>query len=188
MGATIPWESRLELHDLYRVEVDPAICSYGVQPETLYWRNGEMRRRYTPDRLDVLADGSERIIEVKDVFDPAADPDYTEKLSQAALIYKALGRSFEIRDGAAIRSEPSFSAFEEVQAYRRAIVTVDDIAGIQRCLRSRPLPICEVLRSMRGAHPRPTLFALMTRRVVSIDLTFGLKDATLVSLIESAQR
>lgn len=136
MGSTVPWESRLELHDLYRVEVDPNVVAFFVQPEPLHWQREGRARTYTPDHLDHMADRSIRIVEVKDKFDPAEDPDYTEKLAEAEEIYAAIGRGFVLRDGTAIRAEPNSTAVEEVQAFRRAVVTVQDLERVAQFLAS----------------------------------------------------
>jgi len=184
MGATMPWESRLELCDLYRAEVDPQVISYSVQPETLHWRSRGKSYRYTPDRLDHLAGGGKRIVEVKDVYDEAADPEYGVKLSEASRIYGALGVAFEIHERASIRMEPSFSAVEEVQAYRRTVVTTADIAEMQRLLQKNSLSLADLLLAMSPNHPRARLFALMTRRIVKIDIARGLHPMATVSLVE----
>lgn len=185
MGATMPWESRLELCDLYRAEVDPDVVSYSVQPETLHWRSRGKSYRYTPDRLDHLAGGGKRIVEVKDVYDEAGDPEYAVKLSEASRIYGALGVAFEIHERAAIRMEPSFSAVEEVQAYRRTVVTTVDISEMQGLLRTNSLPLMHMLQAMSPNHPRARLFALMIRRIVKIDIARGLHPMSAVSLVES---
>lgn len=185
MGNSLPWESRLELRDLYRCEVDPKITSYAVQPETMHWRWAGKARRYTPDRIDLIAGGQRRIVEVKDTFDPEKDTDYTQKLEQASQIYAALGISFEIRDGSSILDEPSFSAIEEIQAYRRTAITPADITTVHRELQSESKPLHDILSSMGGAHSKATLFAMAVRRIVDIDVTNGLHDGAAVSLLET---
>ncbi len=185
MGNLLPWESRLELRDLYRCEVDPKITSYFVQPETMHWRCAGKARRYTPDRIDHVAGGQRRVIEIKDSFDPKADTDYTEKLEQASQIYAALGHNFEIRERSAILNEPSFSAIEEIQAYRRTAITPVDITTVHHALRSESKPLSDILSMMNGAHPKATLFAMAVRRFVNIDVTNGLHDGAAVSLLEA---
>lgn len=184
MGSTIPWESRLELHDLYRAEVDPAIVSYAVQPETLQWEYVGKRHRYTPDRLDLMFDGSTRVVEIKDRFDPCQDAEYTDKLDQAAHIYAALGRAFEVRERSQINVEPDFSAIEEIQAYRRSVVTVADVKLIRTLLRNGRLYLRDVLEGLERPNPRPVLFAMMVRRIVAIDLAQGLRGDATVSLVD----
>jgi hypothetical protein len=186
MGTTFPWESRLELHDLYRAEVDPTIVSYAVQPETLHWKFAGKRQVYTPDRLDLMADGNARIVEIKDRFDPHQNPEYTEKLNQVGQIYTVLGRSFELRERSQISIEPDFSAIEEIQAYRRSVVTVRDVQLIRTALGNGPLPLGEALSSLERPSPRPVLFAMMVRRIVSIDLSQGMHENAAVSTVEQA--
>lgn len=186
MGTTFPWESRLELYDLYRAEVDPRVVSYAVQPETLHWECAGKRQLYTPDRLDVMIDGKERIIEIKDRFDPHQHPEYTEKLRQARQIYTALGRAFELRQRSQISIEPDFSAIEEIQAYRRSVVTARDIQLVRMALGKGKLPLREALRSLERPSPRPVLFAMMVRRIVSIDVSHGMHENAAVSTVEQA--
>ena len=182
MGGTVPWESRLELHDLYRAEVDPNITSFFVQPETLHWQNEGRAKTYTPDRLDYMANGSVRVVEVKDVYDPADDPEYTQKLAEAEKIYAVIGRNFVLRDSAVVRAQPDFAAVEEVQAFRRAVVTIQDLDRVGEVLANGWRPLGEVLAAIGRQRPRATLFAMMVRRFVNIDLTRGLPDSANVSL------
>lgn len=182
MGASVPWESRLELHDIYRAEVDPEVVSYAVQPETLSWSHNGTRYRYTPDRLDSLASGGTRIVEVKNKFDADSDPRYAEKLLQAANIYAVAGHIFEMHEESYIHREPCFSAIEEVQAYRRATVTPADVAVARTCAQSKDTVIADLLRALPSRHPRAALYAMIVRRFVLIDFSAGLRDSSQVML------
>lgn len=182
VGASVPWESRLELQDMYRTEVDTEVVSYTAQPHTLTWRFEGEFQSYTPDRLERLASGATRIVEVKDIFEPADNPDYSRKLSRAELIYRQIGYSFALRQRHTIVAEPEFSAVEEVQAYRRTRVTLDQLDRVRRSLRDGELPLAEVLSAVASSQPRAVLFAMMVHRIVSIDLFDGLHDGALVTL------
>lgn len=182
-GWSPPWESRFELKDMYRAEVDTAVLSYASQPETLSWRSGSKTRRYTPDRVDYLADGSRRIVEVKNVYDADRDPDYALKLEEVADIYKALGTQFEIRDRALIEEEPSFSVIEEIQAYRRTVVTQSDVDETRRILGDGPQSFGSLVSGLHSPTPRAVIFAMTVRRIVAIDLAGGLGPDAPVAMV-----
>lgn len=188
MGTTIPWESRLELSDIYRAEVNPEVSSYMVQPETLRWQFGRVSHQYTPDRVDVFEDGNSRIVEVKDEFDAARNEMYTEKLKQVAQIYNCLGQHFELRERSNIRREPDYSAVEEVQAYRRAVVSIQDLREVYAALRNGPISLGDAARLFSHRSGRPVLFAMMVRRIISIDLTQGLREDALVSPLQKLKQ
>jgi hypothetical protein len=83
-GRHLPYESRLELHDLWRAEVCSKVVSAWPQPFTLQlMMDGELRR-YTPDRQDILADGQLEVIEIKDDLRLVRDPTYLHKLELVA--------------------------------------------------------------------------------------------------------
>lgn len=185
-GWSPPWESRGELKDMYRAEVDGAVLSYVTQPETLYWQSGSKSRRYTPDRADHLANGSRRIVEIKGDYDADRDPDYSEKLEEVTGIYTALGVKFEIRDRNLIEQEPSFSAVEEVQAYRRTVVTQKDVDETRRILGPGTRPFGSLLAGLSSATPRAVVFAMAVRRIVEIDLGQGLQPNASVALLSDS--
>lgn len=184
-GTSMPWESRPELHGIYEAEVDTAVVAYAVQPESLSWYFEGEPQRYTPDRSDLMEDGGVRVIEIKDVYDADQRRPYARKLDQVARIYSALGRRFEIHDIAKRRMEPRFDAIEEVQAYRRSMITVEQVSCIRRALGQGPLPMEQALDALGRARPRAVLCAMMVRRIVEIDLSTGLHARAAVSLVRS---
>ena len=101
-GRHLPYESHLELHDLWRAEVDVEVVRSWPQPFTLTYADGDRLRRYTPDRKDARADGGVEIVEVKrEATDVSA--------RKAAAVQEALGArgwSYRIVDQAEIEAEP----------------------------------------------------------------------------------
>lgn len=185
-GWSPPWESRFELKDMYRAEVDGTVLSYTTQPETLCWQSGSKSRRYTPDRIDYLADGSRRVIEIKGSYEAERDPDYAEKLAEVADVYNALGVQFQLRDRHLIEEEPTFSAVEEIQAYRRTVVTTTDVDEARRILNDGEQPLGSLLSNLSSPTPRAVVFAMVVRRIVHINLTHGLRqDAVVAMLLET---
>lgn len=183
-GGGQPWESRPELFDLYHAEVDGSVVSFRTQPETLAWRCDGGAWRYTPDRIDVLEDGSHRVVEIKDEYDAERDPAYAAKLDQAREIYGLLGRAFSLRTRADILAEPLFSAVEEAQAYRRAVVTTEQALHVRDRLSQGPLPFGILMRSLPGGHPRESIMAMAVRRIIRLDYAEGLSPQTPVHLID----
>ncbi len=184
-GGGQPWESRPELFDLYHAEVDGAVVSFRTQPETLAWRCEGRAWQYTPDRIDVLEDGSHRVVEIKDEYDAERDPTYATKLDQAREIYGLLGRTFTLRASADILAEPVFSAVEEAQAYRRAVVTTQQAVHVRERLEKGPVPFIDLMESLPGVHPRESIIAMGVRRIIRLDYSAGLTPETPVRLIES---
>jgi hypothetical protein len=177
-GESRVWESRPELFDIYHAEVDPDVVAYTTQPETLRWQSNGRRRQYTPDRQDVLVNGH-RYVEVKDVYDEDRDPEYAGKLAEACEIYRHMGCELSIRDRGAITAEPLFSAVEEIQSCRRAIVTPDHVLQAEHLLGEYGRQFADFAD---GLGSRATCLAMLVRRVIRIDLTHGLVDDAQVSL------
>jgi hypothetical protein len=181
------WESRPELLDMYHAEVSDWVVSYLTQPETLVWRSDGQRRRYTPDRVDWLSDGSRCLTEVKDTYDESRDPDYSDKLKTATEIYAHLGLPLVMRDRATITAEPLFSAVEEVQAYRCAVVTTYQACSVQEILASGPTRLADLAKLLPPPHPRQSILAMAVRRILRLDITHGLSDETPVLRLSRTQ-
>lgn len=181
-GGSHLWESRPELFDLYHAEVDGSVVGFATQPETLSWRSGGQAWRYTPDRVEHLEDGTHRLVEVKAEYEADRDPRYADKLEQVREIYGLIGRSFTLRDQATILAEPLFSAVEEAQAYRRAVVTIEQATHVRSRLAKGESTLGAMMDSLPGAHPREAILAMAVRRMVRIDFRQGLSRATPISL------
>jgi hypothetical protein len=184
-GGSHPWESRNELHDLWRAEVSTHVVEYRVQPHVLKFEIGGQRFRYTPDREDFLADNSTKIVEVKDVFEERDDPHYTMKLAHAETIYSALGWQFEIVQGAALRTTAEFATVEHIHAYRRTVVTTEDVFAVHDLFERVDAPVLSQLVSVLpfSANSLHVVCAMIVRRIVAIDLAVGLSPDAPVSLV-----
>ena len=170
-GRHLPYESHLELHDLWRAEVDVEVVRSWPQPFTLTYADGDRLRRYTPDRRDLRADGRTEIIEVKE----AAAEVGGLKADAVAQALSARGWSYRVVDRADIEREPVFSAIREVQRHRRTALEASDAIGVRSALASGALPLREVLDAL-GCGPQAwaKLCAMMVRGVLAIDLAAGL--------------
>ena len=181
-GRSLPWESRNELHDLMRAEVDHRVESSRVQPHTLRFIMDDQLRRYTPDREDLLVDGSIEIIEVKEDFDEQDDPDYSRKLRYAEAFYIGLGWKFLIRSRKEIEAQPSFAAVDEIQFYRRTIFTELEVAVVLQALTTgKAKTLGDILELLPDS---PVGFAkvaaMVVRRVIRVELEAPLSFNTSV--------
>lgn len=130
-GRGHPWESKLELHDLWRAEVMWEVVESWCQPCRIWLDHGAKTASYVPDRKDRLADGTFEYVEVKPKFDPDKDAAYTEKLLRVEAILTGLGHRFRIIERAEIEAEPAYSAIKVVQAHRRTRVDPIEFRKIQ---------------------------------------------------------
>lgn len=178
-GRHLPYKSHLELHDLWRAEVDVRVVRSWPQPFTLFYADGDRLRRYTPDRKDDRTDGRVQIVEVKET---AAEVD----AAKARAIEEALavhGWSYRVADRAEIEREPVFSAVRAVQRHRRTALDASDAIRVRTTLASGPLRLSEVVQQLgSGPQALAKACALMVRRVVAIDLSNGLALKSAVSL------
>ena len=170
-GRHLPYESHLELHALWRAEVDVEVVRSWVQPFTLTYADGDLLRRYTPDRKDERADGRVEIIEIKE---EAANVT-TSKMQAVEAALAARGWSYRVVGRAEIEREPAFSAVRAVQRHRRTALDETDALRVRAMLASAPSPLSEVAAQLgSGPQALAKVCALMVRRVVAIDLAEGL--------------
>lgn len=182
-GDHVPWESRNEQHALWHAEMNSGVVSYRAQPHTLRLMMNGRRASYTPDLLLEGVDGAIDIVEVKDTFEEKKDPEYTDKLNRAAIIYRALGWSFTIVTKAELEAEPAFSDVELLHRYRKTALQVDHVHAVQMVLAEGPTNL-KTLRRMLPPDPMgmAQLSAMIVHRVVGVDLANGLDDDAVVAL------
>lgn len=185
-GRLLHWESRNELHDMWRAEVSFDVVKSWEQPHTLKMVRYGQHRRYTPDRLDLLSSGKNRVIEVKDNFEAEKDAAYAEKLDLAAKVYQTLGWDFHVFEKPEIEAEPTFSAIDKIQSYRCADVRPADILKIRQLLSNSPSLAVEAVTSFLGGGPPgfAMLCALIVRRIIRADITHGLNELTPLYLVQ----
>ena len=176
-GRHLPYESHLELHDLWRAEVDVGVVRSWPQPFTLTYADGDGLRRYTPDRKDERAGGRVEIVEIKE---DAAEVT-TAKMLAVEEALSARGWSYRVVGRAEIEREPAFSAIRTVQRHRRTALDETDAMRIRAMLGSSFSPLREVMAELgSGPQALARACALMVRRVVAIDLTEGLTPTSKV--------
>ena len=180
-GRHLPYESRLELHDLWRAEVDTTVVRSFPQPFTLQVVRGGELTRYTPDRLDVLADGLRLVVEIKDELAPA---EALDRYGAVAELLAARGLDFELRQRAQIEAQPAFSGVEAVQRHRRSQLGAADAERLRRRLRGHTAVFRDAVQHLGGG---PAAWAMVcaaaVRRLIRIDLTDGLHTGARVELV-----
>lgn len=94
----VPFESLLEGDLIMRAAADPDVVSLRAQPETFRWLDGATgrRRRYTPDLLVTLRDGSKVYREVKPYALLVRDPELKGRRRRIEAECLARGATFEI--------------------------------------------------------------------------------------------
>lgn len=182
-GDHAPWESRNEQHALWHAEMNSGVVSYRAQPHTLRLVMNGRRASYTPDLLLEGTDGAIDIVEVKDAFEEKKDPDYTEKLHRAGIVYRAQGWSFMIVTKAQLEAEPAFSDLELLYRYRKTALQVDHVHAVQMVLAEGPTNL-KTLRRVLPPDPMgmAQLSAMIVHRIVGVDLANGLDDDAVVAL------
>lgn len=97
-GGLVPFESLLGADLLAHMAADPFVASIRAQPETFVWRDGAdgRRRRYTPDLLAVMTDGSKVYRSVRPHSLLLRDPELSGRRARIELECSARGAAFEI--------------------------------------------------------------------------------------------
>ena len=183
-GRMVGWESRAELWGFHHAEVATEVVNYRAQPHTIEAIEGGRLLIYTPDREDLLADGGHRIVEVREDFEAKRDPAFAQKLALFGEVYRSLGWDFQVVAPEELTAEPLFGAVEEVQRLRRAAFTVADLDRVREALADGARPFGELVSLFDGELlGRSILCAMMVVRYVAIDLSAGLDEAALVTLV-----
>lgn len=181
-GAAAPWEAGTELFGFHLAELTDAVVSYRAQPHTLRMRMVGRAATYTPDREDILSDGTRRIIEIKGR--DKGDADYQAKLSAAGRAYAALGWTFECLDLADYRASARFPVVDLIQSRRRTTITIADVHAVQSVFESEALcGFGQVTRALGAGQIAVAKFsAMVARRYLAIDESFTLTDDAPVAL------
>lgn len=108
-GGLVPFESLLGADLLAQMATDPFVASIRAQPESFVWRDGAngRRRRYTPDLLAVMTDGSKVYRSVRPHALLLRDPELSGRRARIELECAARGGAFEIWTEREIRESTS---------------------------------------------------------------------------------
>jgi hypothetical protein len=185
----LSWESRNELHDLWRTEVSYAVLKSWVQPHALGIVVDGITYSLTPDRLDLMADGRVEIVEVKDAFEADKDPFYAQKLELARAVYAANGWFFRIVERAEIEAQPAFDAIDLIQARRLTAITALDVVDVHNFYAQHESRSWGEVQHLFHGGPRgfATVCALIVHRRLHFDPTGGLTPEAPLLLIRECR-
>jgi hypothetical protein len=178
MGCALPYESPGELHGFYEAEADVNVIRYYAQPHTITMMMADEWVNYTPDRLEILADGTTSINEMKGLLNWKRDPLYQAKLERARLHYESRHWQFRISERAEVEALPRFKVAEYIQAYRRTSITAHDLL-LMRMLFGDCESIClpaALCRYPSRAVGLSKISAMVVRRLIGLDLDQGFSD------------
>lgn len=184
-GDHLPCEARTEVKACWWAEVSPDVVGYQTQPHTLRMVVSGKSGSYTPDLQLNLAGGGIQILEIKNRFDEAKDPAYSQKLRQAAMVYGALGYDFRVVETADLEQEPMFSAVATLQRYKTVAVDPQTADAVVELLAAGPKPLARVLeRAPSGPRGLASIASMMVKRAVGVDLRHGLVADAAVALVK----
>lgn len=120
-GRMVHFEGLLERDAIYLFETSPLIESYSEQPATIHFPDGPRLRRYTPDFVLDLTNGSQVLVEVKPMRS-LQQPETQYKLARVADFFRRQGQTFLILTDQEIRQQPRLDSLKWL--YQQAPKTV----------------------------------------------------------------
>jgi hypothetical protein len=173
----IRYESRLELSRLLLLDFDTDVKAVSAQPFRLHFLQAAPKRSHVPDFFVQLANGRERVIDVKParrLFDPMTRTAFAATQEACAVTgwdYKVLSEA-----------DPVMLANVRWLAGFRRPMSDSDLATRLLEVCYRPTPIGHVnLPGVSQVLVRPMLFRLLWIHALSADLTQPLTNATIVA-------
>lgn len=189
-GRPQPYESMNERAFFMHCEVDTDVLDYRAQPFRLEFVIEGRKRTYIVDCVRLMADGGIEVIEVK--ADPRAlqGQDYAEKLQAVRTICEQVGWRFRLVFKKALTEPVAFHRnVMDVQSWRMTEYTSADVFRVVEFLRRRGgATLGELVeRFSSRALGFAKLKAMMVGRIVHLDLTQQVGDATRVALVSEAK-
>jgi len=175
--AFVPYESRLELSRLLLLDFDTDVVAVSAQPFRLHFPHGTVEHSHVPDFFVRLANGRERVVDVK----PSrrlCDPKVRTVFDATRQACSVTGWDYEVL------SEPMPVLLENVRwlaGFRRPVCDPELAARVLGLCRL-PITVGSVTTQISPqALARAVLFHLLWIRKLSADLTRPLSNATIVS-------
>lgn len=188
-GRPQPYESMNERAFFMHYEVDTEVLDYRAQPFRLEFVLEGRKRTYIIDCVRLMADGSIEVVEVKS--DPRAlhVADYADKLHAVREICAEVGWRFRLVFKKALMEPTAFHRnVMDIQSWRMTEYTNADVFRIVEALQSTGSAVLGELVEHFASRPLgfAKLKAMMVGRIVTIDLTQQIGDATPVALVDGA--
>lgn len=169
-GRMVHYEGLLERDAIYLFETSPLIESYGEQPTTIRFPDGGRLRRYTPDFVLDLKNGSQILVEVKPLRS-LEQADVRHKLAQVRKYLQQQGQTFLVLTDAEIRQQPRLDNLKwlyrqtpkTIPSFIKCRIAVDRLAG------QLPLPIHQARSLLAGQGCDP--FSLLLEGWLHCDLS-----------------
>lgn len=175
-----PFESGNECFTYALLDVDPSVRTYLPQPLELRLPWDGLPRRHIPD-VYVLRDVGPCIIDVKG-SEQAEDPVFE---TMAKLLYRwfaARDIDYFVWDEHHVKGNTRCKNGKKLLWYRRIVPTQDDRLKVGWLLELGPLTIADLASRLDRPRARSTVYALILRGYLEVDLDQPLTDGSLVQL------
>ena len=174
-GRPVPWESFAERQEFHLHEVKSDVVGYFAQHHTLSYQFNGVLESYTPDNVVEYDNGTVEALEIKRNFFPDLEPELAEKYRRVEKIYAGIGWGFHIRRACSLEEDPiAFKNVFDIQRARNTLFDYFDEMAVRDCIVSAGgiARLDAVLTAIGGPRycAEAKLFAMIVRRIVSIDL------------------
>lgn len=189
-GRPQPYESMNERAFFMHCEVDTEVLDYRAQPFRLEFVIAGRKRTYIVDCVRLMVDGGIEVVEVKADARALQDQDYAEKLQAVRAICEQVGWRFRLVFKKALTEPAAFHRnVTDVQSWRMTEYTNADVFWVVEFLRRRGGAALGDLVERFGSRALgfAKLKAMMVGRIVHLDLTQQIGNATRVALVSDAR-
>lgn len=179
-GRSLLFESRLEMHNLMRLERDPNVASLSTQPFRIAYRSEGRVRQPVPDIFCRLVDGTGRVEECKP-SDAQRVPRIANKLALTRRAVESIGLDYHVVG----ELQPTFAAnLLWLAGFRRQMRDPHGIRDhcMDRLANNGPLPLREVVAPTEPAIALPVAFGLLWSGELTADLTAPLSTNSVISI------
>lgn len=145
LGASVPWESRLEKDYLYLLEYDFDVVSFLAQPEAMKLEVEGKLVKHFPDFFVEYADGRCEFIEVK--YRKQAKKDKYINVARAAkkAAYER-GFTYRLLTELSIKKQPRLNNCKELFCYREQGLSDFSTMAVRHSLPNHPISLGDVCR------------------------------------------
>lgn len=189
-GRPQPYESMNERAFFMHCEVDTDVIDYRAQPFRLEFVLDGRKRTYIADCVRVLASGDIELVEIKSDPSSVRDPDYRQKLEAVRAICAQVGWRFRLIFEKSLTEPAVFHRnIIDVQFRRMTKYSDTDVFRVVEALgRQSGATLGDVIQNIGScAEGLAKLKAMMVGRIVRLDLTEQIGDATPVGLVSGEE-